>query len=227
MEARSAFMTQLKLPAICASLAYRWYSPSGSGIRHNLSVSSIAGTTNAFPLNMQSHLSLLSYPQDQGIRARHARLDDDPSCGFHSLSLEVSIPADIRRLFHALTVPEYVETWMSVPGERPGCSTVAARTDDHYAIGHSCQGRPSVSISGSYRMCRRRNVVFSWRVDGELSVPETEVEIRLRGDFERTTLVLSHTGFAARRDFEWHSALWTTSMRRLASLYGSPNRTAM
>jgi len=176
---------------------------------------------------MQSHLNLIAYPHAQGIRTRLQWLDDDQSSGFHSFSLEVSIPADIRRLFHALTVPEYVETWLSLPGERPGCSTVAARTDEHYAIGHFCQGRPAVSISGSYRMCRRRNVMFSWRVDGELCVPETEVEIRLRGDFERTLLALRHSGFASRRDFAWHSALWTTSMGRLVSLYNSPSRTAM
>jgi uncharacterized protein YndB with AHSA1/START domain len=138
-------------------------------------------------------------------------------------SLEVSIQTDVRRLFHALTVPEYMEAWLSLPGERPGCSTVAARTNDDYAIDHFCEGRLSISISGTYRVCRRRNVLFSWRVDGDLCVPQTEVEIRLRGDFDRTSLMLQHGGFASRHDHAWHSALWTASMGKLASLYGSRN----
>ena len=178
------------------------------------------------PTYMQPHLSLLPSPRVQEGRTRHHLVDEHSTSGFHLVSLEVSIEADVRRLFHALTVPEYIEAWMSLPGERPGCSTMATRTGDDYLIEHSCEGRPSIAISGIYSVCRRRNVFFSWRVDGDLCVPQTEVEIRLSGDFERTRLLLRHKGFPSRHDHVWHGALWTASLEKLASLYGSRDRAA-
>lgn len=175
---------------------------------------------------MQPHSILLPFPHSHDSRIPHQRFDDQLSGGFHSLSLEMSIEADVRRLFHALTVPEYLEAWLSLPGVRPGCTTTAARQDDEFTIGHTCEGRPSILIFGSYRVCRRRNVSFSWRVEGDICVPQTEVEIRLRGEFERTSLQLQHSGFASRHDHGWHSALWTASLGKLASLYGSRDRAA-
>lgn len=129
-----------------------------------------------------------------------------------------SIRADTRRLFHALTVPEYLETWLSLPGH-PGCSTTATRINDDYLLEHSCGDRPSVAITGTYLLCRRRNVLFSWSVDGDIFIPETRVEIRLQGNFEKTILSLRHSGFASTSDCAWHKDLWAFSMSRLTRLY--------
>ena len=175
---------------------------------------------------MQTDTALFSFPHIQERRASLLRPDKRATAGFHSLSLEVSIQADIRTLFHALTVPEYLEAWLSFPGEGPGSSTLAARVDDRFTIEHYREGRSSLTISGRYRAYRRRNLLFSWRVDGDLCVPDTEVEIRLRGDFENTTLSLQHKGFTSRYDYSWHAILWSTSIRKLASLYGFRDRAA-
>ena len=174
--------------------------------------------------SMQPQFSFPTLPHSERIRTAGRRFDNELPGGFASISLEVSIQADTRRLFHALTAPEYLETWMSLPDERSGCSTVAARNDQDYLIEHSCDGTPSVLISGRYLVCRRRNLVFSWRVDGDRNVAETKVDIRLRGDFERTKLILTHSGFAFRQDSAWHRTLWSASLNRLAALYGSTDR---
>jgi hypothetical protein len=50
------------------------------------------------------------------------------------------------------------------------------------------------------------------------------VDIRLHGDFERTTLHLRHTGFVSSFDVAWHRALWDLSIGRLVSLYGTQDR---
>ena len=133
--------------------------------------------------------------------------------------MEFSIRADTRRLFHALTVPEYLETWLCLPGHL-GCATTATLINDDYMLEHSCGDRPSLAITGTYLMCRRRNVLFSWRVDGEVFIPETQVEIRLQGNFENTIVTLRHTGFTSTADCVWHNALWSASMARLTRLYG-------
>ena len=174
--------------------------------------------------SMQPQFSFPTLPHSEGTRTPSRRFDEELSRGFVPISVEVSIPADTRRLFHALTTPEYVESWISVPGEHPDCSTVASRNDQNYLIEHSCDGNPSVLISGRYLVCRRHNLVFSWRVDGDRNVPETKVDIRLRGDFERTKLILTHSGFVSRHDSAWHRTLWNASLKRLAALYGSTDR---
>jgi uncharacterized protein YndB with AHSA1/START domain len=170
---------------------------------------------------MEPHRSLLTFPHSPVIRPARQRPDDE-KFGSLNLSMEVSIRADARRLFHALTAPEYVELWLSIPGQHTDCWTVGAGNDQEFAIEHFCGGRRFVGISGRYAVCRRRNVMFTWRVEGGVCVPETQVDIRLRGDFERTTLRLRHTGFVSRHDFAWHHALWNLSIGRLAALYGSP-----
>jgi len=168
------------------------------------------------------HLRLLPHFRPEGIRAVPQRFDEEFSTGF--VTLEVTVQADARRLFHALTTPEYVEAWLCLPGERPGCSTVAARSDQDFMFEHSCDGAPSLLISGRYLVCRRRALTFSWRVDGDLNIRDTKVDIRLRGEFERTKLLLRHGGFACRNDCAWHRALWNVSLGRLAALFGRTDR---
>jgi len=139
----------------------------------------------------------------------------------HSLAIdmECSIRADTRRLFHALTVPEYLETWLCLPGHPLGCSTAATRINDDYIVEHYCGQRPAIAITGTYLACRRRNVLFSWRVDGDFSTPETRVEIHLQGNFGNTVLTLGHSGFDSAEERAWHKAFWSASIGRLMRLY--------
>ena len=137
--------------------------------------------------------------------------------------MEVRIRSDIRRLFHALTVPEYLEAWLSFPDDHSGCSTIASRNNEDFLVEHSCEGKSAFSITGTYSVCRRHILVFSWQIDGDLSMPRTEVEIRLRGDFENTRLVLLQSGFASPAECAWHMALWSASLGRLIALYGAPD----
>lgn len=173
---------------------------------------------------MENSFGLLPRAHSKRLLLNRERRNELRTDGFLSLSLQASIRADVRRLFHALTDAEYLEAWICLPGHRPECSTSATRRDEEYAIEHQCDARRSISISGSYRTCRRRNVTFSWRVDGDICVRDTEVDIRLQGDFERTTLTLCHSGFVSRFDLAWHRALWDLSISRLASLYGIESR---
>ncbi len=173
---------------------------------------------------MENSFGFLPHSYSKRLRLNREWLNEHRTDGFPSVCLEVSIRADARRLFHALTDAEYLEAWVCLPGHGPECLTAATRNDDDFAIEHFCNTQGSISISGSYHMCRRRDVTFSWRVDGDLRVPETEVEIRLQGDFERTTLTLRHGGFVSASDLAWHRALWDLSIARLVSLYGAQTR---
>jgi uncharacterized protein YndB with AHSA1/START domain len=141
--------------------------------------------------------------------------------GSWTVHLELSIKAEVRRLFHALTAPEYIETWISFPGHPAGCANVATKAENDFLIAHMCEGVPTTRISGRFSVCERRNLTFSWRMEGDRNVSTSFVNIRLSGDFEYTTLQLKHGGFASREQYGWHRSLWSSSLARLKRLYDS------
>ncbi len=142
-----------------------------------------------------------------------------PDADRPTIYLEANIRADARRLFYALTAPEYLETWLSFPGHERGCSTFATVVDYDYMIVHLCEGIGRTAVTGRYRVRERRNVVFSWRLEGIQSLPESHVDIRLSGNFEYTTLVLRHTGFDSWQQYLWHRSMWSRSLERLGRLF--------
>jgi uncharacterized protein YndB with AHSA1/START domain len=154
--------------------------------------------------------------KDLPVRPRVVRQQD-----FLTVHLELSIKAEVRRLFHALTAPEYIETWISFPGHPGGCANIATKIENDFLIAHMCEGIPTTRISGRFSVCERRNLTFSWRVDGDRNVSTSFVNIRLYGDFEYTTLQLTHGGFASREHYGWHRSFWSLSLARLKRLYDS------
>jgi|ERR1700739_1889674 len=78
-----------------------------------------------------------------------------------------SVNADRQRIFHALTVPEYIETWFSAPGALTN-RTVVRRRDDFFSIAYSCAESEQFRILCLYRVCRRSKLLFTWRHDNPL-----------------------------------------------------------
>ena len=132
--------------------------------------------------------------------------------------MEFSLAAETRRIYEALTVPEYMELWMAVPGYHAGCHSRASRISGGFTFYHLCGSRPTVSVTGTYAKCLRRKLIFSWTLSGISGTSTTFADIRLCGDFERSVLRLRHTGFASDDDYSWHVALWSASMGRLSQL---------
>jgi uncharacterized protein YndB with AHSA1/START domain len=140
-----------------------------------------------------------------------------------SIALRVEIGADRRRIFDALTVPEYIETWLSLPCRHSECRTIASQADHCYRLDHYAADKLELSITGSYRACRRGKVFFTWcKSDARLepeSVFESLVRIRLYGAFAKSTLCLSHTGIFSETEYRWHRELWNRSLAKLQSLF--------
>lgn len=152
-------------------------------------------------------------------RERHAR----PNLRAQQIEMQATVNADKRRIFDALTLPEYTETWLSLPCNHTDCHTVASQTDDCFRFDHYVAGALDLSITGSYDVCRRGKLSFTWHKSGALhrpeDSPETEVLIRLHGAFASSTLCLSHTGFFSADEYRWHREMWRLSLRKLQSLF--------
>jgi hypothetical protein len=141
------------------------------------------------------------------------------------IALRVEVAADRRRIFDALTVPEYIETWLRIPSANADCHTVASQADDCFRLDHYAADRLELSITGSYRVRRRGKMFFSWckslPCDEPVEVPESLVLIRLYGAFAKSTLCLAHTGLFSECEYRWHRELWNRSLAQLQALFCS------
>jgi uncharacterized protein YndB with AHSA1/START domain len=135
------------------------------------------------------------------------------------IAMTVSVNAERHRLFQALTLPEYMETWVRIPGIHGDQQVTATCTPEDYRIVGCCADGLQICITGAYRVSRRSKMVFTWRRGTPPNASLTLVAIRLLGDFARTTLSLSHSGFASKAEYQWHQAFWEGSMGRLRMLF--------
>jgi len=149
--------------------------------------------------------------------AEKARMEGQDFDSPWIVTMNASIRADTRRLFNALTVPEYIEAWICPPGCHMNCYSVVARVDESYSIEHFCDGKRTLFVNGSYLVCQRRKLIFSWQLDGGLT--KTCVDIRLCGDFESSTLQMRQSGLRSSEEYEWHRALWSASLAKLRGFF--------
>lgn len=135
------------------------------------------------------------------------------------IDVSVSVRAERQRLFQLLTVGEYMEAWLAVPGLKPESSLTVTSTADSFRIDHFRSGMFDFTISGMYRTCRRAKLELTWRKQSEHMCSSSRVLIRLRGDFERTVVSVSHSWLPSRAEEHWHRDFWERSLDRLQSLF--------
>jgi uncharacterized protein YndB with AHSA1/START domain len=177
-----------------------------------------SGSVNAFFIDQRADLmGLLSFaPQPAStsqIRSAGRSLSVDSS-----LAISMRVNADRQRLFQALTLPEYMETWIAPSGEGHQRRAVSI-TPDGFRIEIPDSKGPDSSIRGSYLTRRRSKLIFTWQKGWASDAPMSTVTIRLNGDFDRTQIALNHSGLTCLREYEWHRAFWHESIRRLSSLF--------
>jgi uncharacterized protein YndB with AHSA1/START domain len=151
--------------------------------------------------------------------ARYFRSPDRDLCESFSIARRITIQTDANRLFQALTRPEYLETWVTLPGDNPDSYLVAWHQQKSYRLDHYHNGRRDMTIRGDYRICRRRKLLFSWRMIGDRDAPESLVYVGLHGNFGSTIMELHHRGISAASDYRWQQEMWNSSLDRLSRLF--------
>lgn len=161
-------------------------------------------------------------PEQSSVTGRQ-KLSIRPEGVEQHIQCSVVVSADKRRLFDALTLPEYRETWMCFPDDGQDGYTAASCIDNVFRVDRFVKGGLEFTISGAYRTCRRSKMSFTWRKSSatgiHMTAPETVVTIRLQGAFADTTVALDHVGVFSSAEYRWHSALWRRSFEKLRSLF--------
>jgi uncharacterized protein YndB with AHSA1/START domain len=133
------------------------------------------------------------------------------------ISATTSVNADRNRIYQALTVPEYIEAWFSVPCAIAGRTGVFAG-EDSFSISYWCTQHEQRRILCSYQVRRRSKLVLTWQHFTPAEATSSMVKIRLLGDFGRTTVHVTHVGLAL-SDQQWHEGLWSSSLQKLSKLF--------
>lgn len=130
-----------------------------------------------------------------------------------ALDEAVTIRADHRRVVNALTIPEFLETWLALPdGETFRVQLAAGKNLE-------------LQLDSTHLMPLRffldplaiepDNVRYHWRTPACGFATPTVLDIRIRHSSRRCMLRLRHSGFATPRDRAWHAELWKLSLLNL------------
>lgn len=138
-----------------------------------------------------------------------------------AINLAIDVDAETRRIFQALTVPEYIEAWITFPGQTGDSVIRAVEEGNGYRLDHYSAGRRETSIRSAYLFRHNRKMRMFWEKTQESNCDASLVDFRLRGNFGSSLLELRHTAIKSCAELDWHTSLWQDSLARLASLLGS------
>jgi hypothetical protein len=116
-----------------------------------------------------------------------------------------------------LTVPEYLEAWLVLPGAAPG-EVVASLEENGYRLHQCVAGRVALRITGAFLFCHQRKMRLVWRKARGARHDRSVVDFRVRGNFGSSVLELRHMELDSTEEIAWHRELWQGSLKRLASL---------
>ena len=187
--------------------------------RHKLRYSELNGDPTAGPLDgwankMGTQFRFIHRKMPPADWQVGQRFNSDSQIAFN-----MTVNADKLRIFQALTIPEYMEAWLCLPGGVPGRRAFALRTPNGFRIVNSGACDAKIQIAGSYQVCRRNKMIVIWTKESQAEGLSSLVSIRLYGEFSQTAFCLFHTGLSSVTEYRWHSEFWEVSLQRLRSLF--------
>jgi uncharacterized protein YndB with AHSA1/START domain len=134
-----------------------------------------------------------------------------------TIAMSAGVDADAQRIFQALTVPEFLEAWIALPGAAPG-EVIASPEENGYRLHQCIAGRVALRITGAFLFCHQRKIRLVWRKADGARHNRSVLDFRIRGNFGSSVLELRHMELDSTEEISWHRELWQGSLKRLASL---------
>jgi uncharacterized protein YndB with AHSA1/START domain len=139
-----------------------------------------------------------------------------------AIVLSHRIEADPRRLFHAVSIPEYIEAWVQAP-DLEELLVFEYVTHERFQIDLYREDAPRASIHGSARIVNKTQVNYIWKTISPNGITHTTVDLTLMSGLDRCVLGLRHNGFHNTVERAWHSRMWMHSMKRLCGIIRTSN----
>jgi uncharacterized protein YndB with AHSA1/START domain len=130
------------------------------------------------------------------------------------------IETDSRRVFYALSIAEYLETWLRVPDIEELKFSVDPLAHEKFRMDIYCAELLQASIQGSCLALNKDRIKYAWKKISAGSTVETVVDIQLSCGASGCMLSLRHRGFHDTLESDWHCEMWHRSLERLRGLMG-------
>jgi hypothetical protein len=134
------------------------------------------------------------------------------------VTASVEIGAESRRVFYALTLPEYIEAWLQIPAaEKLQCSA-NSKAPNSFRIDVYSAEVLSANIEVSCLLLNSDRVIYLWKNTRVGNKAETVVDVRIKSSLGRCVINLSHSGFDDTEESLWHLRMWRSSLNKLCGL---------
>jgi len=163
---------------------------------------------------MGAHLSTMT--NGTLSSGKHTYIHNTPTL---DITMQATIHADGRSIFHALTMPEYIEVWMCQPVADARSRVSALRVSQSYRIDFYRLGELDTSITGLFKICKPDKLLFTWHKFGVLDDAQSVVDIHIQEDSAQSSVRLRHVGLPSPEESRWHWQMWNNSLNKLAGLF--------
>jgi uncharacterized protein YndB with AHSA1/START domain len=145
-------------------------------------------------------------------RSRHELLDVHTS---------VIIAAEYRRILYALTMPEYMEAWLRIPGTQNIECRAEPKSVHNFRIHFSATSILPHTIYGSCFFSRPGTITYLWDRTRMGCTAKSIVKMQLQSGMKMCALQLSHSGTCARKQQDSYREMWSDSLEALRMLMES------
>jgi uncharacterized protein YndB with AHSA1/START domain len=128
------------------------------------------------------------------------------------------IEAESSRVFYALSIPEYIEAWLLVPGEEELRLVFELDVPESFHIQLYRAEALQASIRGSCFAVNASQIKYRWNTTSSAGTTETLVDMRLLCAPRGCVLGLKHSGFRDAVESAWHREMWHQSLEKLSRL---------
>ncbi|QNI34089.1 SRPBCC domain-containing protein [Alloacidobacterium dinghuense] len=156
-----------------------------------------------------------SQPRREAIFETAAESDSIQPLSVRSSAAFSVAPA---RLFYALTIPEYIETWLTPPDSDEIRCTGNPTTGEALSIELRSNHRVTASILAEYKSISPQDLNIRWYVRSRTRTCVSQLRVAIRTVRADALLRIRHSGFANPSDWHWHQELWGLSLTKMQML---------
>jgi uncharacterized protein YndB with AHSA1/START domain len=134
------------------------------------------------------------------------------------VALSFKIEAETSRVFHALSIPEYIEAWLQAPDTADLQFVFNLVAQETFHIDLYRADAFQASVHGSCCVVGANQVRYIWQTTSPAGTTETLVDMQLLCASDGCILGLKHSGFKDTVESAWCCRMWHQSMEKLCRL---------
>jgi hypothetical protein len=137
--------------------------------------------------------------------------------------MSVAIQAEWRCILNALTIPEYMDVWLKMPGVETGECPPEQKLSESFCMEIFPSGATQRTVYVACIRTKADEITYLWEKNCIGDGAKSLVRVRLRRGPRRCSLHLKHEGLQDQQERDWYSTMWHISLNRLREMMEKRN----